>query len=189
MNTEDTLKARSSNQCELCTHPLALHIYPVSPSNNSAEQSILLCDTCFEQINDPNNRDVNHWHCLSDSMWNPVPAVQVVAYRMLKQLSAEGWAQDLLDTLYLDPELQIWADAGLNDVSDNTVAAKDSNGTMLNTGDSVTLIKDLEVKGAGFTAKRGTLVKNIVLTNNPEAIEGRINGVKIVLKTCFMKKA
>ncbi|MGL5800184.1 MAG: PhnA domain-containing protein, partial [Plesiomonas sp.] len=56
-------------------------------------------------------------------------------------------------------------------------------------GDSVTLIKDLVVKGANFTAKRGTMVKNITLTSNPEHIEGRVNGVHIVLVAAFLKKA
>ncbi|MDD4885088.1 PhnA domain-containing protein, partial [Sulfuricurvum sp.] len=53
----------------------------------------------------------------------------------------------------------------------------------------VTLIKDLEVKGAGFTAKRGTIVKNIRLTDDPKYIEGKINGSTIVLVAAFMKKA
>ncbi|MBE2984841.1 alkylphosphonate utilization protein [Campylobacter sp. RM9344] len=68
--------------------------------------------------------------------------------------------------------------------------AKDANGTELNAGDSVTLIKDLKVKGAGTTLKRGTLVKNIKLTNKDTEIEGKIDkmGV-IVLKTEFLKKA
>ena len=66
---------------------------------------------------------------------------------------------------------------------------KDTNGVTLNSGDTVTIIKDLNVKGAGFTAKRGTAVRNISLTSNPEQIEGRVNGVKIVLLTCFLKKS
>lgn len=65
----------------------------------------------------------------------------------------------------------------------------DSNGTVLNVGDSVTLIKDLVVKGGGFTAKRGTLVKNIALTSNPKHVEGRVNGTVIVLVAAFLKKA
>ena len=51
------------------------------------------------------------------------------------------------------------------------------------------MMKSGEVKGAGFTAKRGTAVRNISLTENPEQIEGRVNGVKIVLLTCFLKKS
>ncbi len=66
---------------------------------------------------------------------------------------------------------------------------KDSNGTLLNEGDAVTLIKDLNVKGSSKTLKRGTLVKNIRLTSNSEEIEGRVEKVQMVLKTCFLKKA
>ena len=72
---------------------------------------------------------------------------------------------------------------------EDVLVHKDSNGVILNAGDTVTIIKDLNVKGAGFTAKRGTAVRNISLTSNPEQIEGRVNGVKIVLLTCFLKKS
>ena len=67
---------------------------------------------------------------------------------------------------------------------------KDSNGTALNEGDSVYLIKDLKVKGASATLKRGTLIKNIRLTSNDEEVECRSEKIKgLVLKTCFLKKA
>ena len=67
---------------------------------------------------------------------------------------------------------------------------RDSNGTILNEGDSVTLITDLKVKGTNVTLKRGTLVKNIRLTGDEEEIECNADKVKgLVLKTCFLKKA
>lgn len=67
---------------------------------------------------------------------------------------------------------------------------RDSNGAVLKDGDSVTLIKDLKVKGTSSTLKRGTVVKNIRLTDDPEEIEGRADNIKgLVLKTCFLKKA
>lgn len=67
---------------------------------------------------------------------------------------------------------------------------KDSNGTKLSDGDSVTLIKDLKVKGTSVTLKRGTLVKNIRLTDDPDHIECNAEKVKgLVLKTEFLKKA
>ncbi|MDB5545982.1 MAG: PhnA protein [Hyphomicrobiales bacterium] len=72
-------------------------------------------------------------------------------------------------------------------MSDDT---RDSNGTILNDGDSVTLIKDLKVKGTSVTLKRGTLVKNIRLTGDPDEIECNADKVKgLVLKTAFLKKA
>ena len=69
------------------------------------------------------------------------------------------------------------------------IIVKDSNGNILGNGDSVTLIKDLKVKGTSVTLKRGTLVKNIRLTNDAEEIECNADKVKgLVLKTCFLKK-
>ncbi len=65
---------------------------------------------------------------------------------------------------------------------------KDSNGTLLQEGDSVTLIKDLKVKGSSLTLKRGTVVKKIRLTDNGEEVEGRMDKGMMVLKTQFLKK-
>lgn len=69
------------------------------------------------------------------------------------------------------------------------VEVKDSNGNVLNEGDAVQLIKDLKVKGTSVTLKRGTVIKGIHLTSDPEEIECRVEKVKgLVLKTCFLKK-
>lgn len=67
---------------------------------------------------------------------------------------------------------------------------KDSNGTILNEGDTVQVIKDLKVKGTSITLKRGTIIKNIHLTDDEQNIECNADKVKgLVLKTCFLKKA
>ena len=67
---------------------------------------------------------------------------------------------------------------------------RDSNGTILKDGDSVTLIKDLKVKGSSTVLKRGTVIRGIHLTDDPEEIECRVEAIKgLVLKTCFLKKA
>lgn len=67
---------------------------------------------------------------------------------------------------------------------------RDSNGTLLSEGDTVTVIKDLKVKGTSLTLKRGTVVKNIRLTDDEEEIECKADSIKgLVLKTCFLKKA
>ncbi len=66
--------------------------------------------------------------------------------------------------------------------------AKDSNGAELVDGDAVTVIKDLKVKGSSMVIKRGTKVKSIRLTENPEEVDCKIEGSSIVLKTCFLKK-
>ena len=189
MSIEDTLKDRSGNKCELCTSQNYLSVYHVPPvTSASVDESILACDTCLEQINNPENMDVNHWRCLNDSMWSPVPAVQVMAWRMLNRIKAEGWPQDLLEMLYLEDDVKKWAVAD-NSFSANDEPTLDCNGAQLNTGDSVTLTKDLVIKGANFTAKRGTMVRGISLTANPREIEGRINGTRIVLAGKYLKKA
>ena len=189
MSIEKELKTRANEACELCSATSDLSVYEVAPSNGSAEQSILICSTCKGQIENPDTMDANHWHCLNDSMWSSEAAVQVMAYRLLKRIAHEGWPQDLLDTLYLEEEVQTWADAQSDEADEKVEPTRDSNGVILQGGDTVVIIKDLDVKGAGFTAKRGTAVRNISLTNNPEQIEGRVNGTKIVLLSKFLKKS
>ncbi|MEZ5528967.1 MAG: PhnA domain-containing protein [Porticoccaceae bacterium] len=191
MSVEEILRARSNGHCELCGADTDLASYAVPPKDGSdADGAILACSTCRNQIENPDQVDANHWRCLNDSMWSQVPAVQVMAWRMLKQLSSEGWPQDLLDMLYLDEETLAWAKAGQSASSgDESAKTLDCHGAVLQAGDTVTLVKDLDVKGAGFTAKRGTAVRNISLTGNPEQIEGRVNGVRIVLLTKYLKKS
>ena len=190
MSIEKTLLQRSNSKCELCGSESDLKTYDVPPADTAdAEHAILACDFCRNQFDNNAELDANHWRCLNDSMWTPVPAVQVMAWRLLTRLESEIWAHDLLDMLYLEQEVQTWAEATSSTDTDDLIVSKDSNGTPLLAGDAVTLIKDLDVKGAGFTAKRGTMVKNISLTNNPEHIEGRVNGTRIVLLTKFLKKA
>ena len=188
----EQLIERSGSCCELCAAEDSKEVYEIPPSaDGSVEQSILLCTTCKDQIENPEQMDANHWRCLNDSMWSQVPAVQVMAWRMLTRLSAEGWPQDLLDMLYLEDDTLAWAKAGEDtDDAETTPVHKDSNGAQLAAGDTVTLIKDLKVKGAGFTAKQGTAVRNISLVaDNAEHIEGRVNGQRIVILTQFTKKS
>ncbi|SEG01354.1 phosphonoacetate hydrolase [Jhaorihella thermophila] len=117
-------------------------------------------------------------------MWSEEPAVQVLAARMLGRLSDHDWARDLADQLWLDDETRAWADN-----VQVSVEHRDSNGAVLAQGDTVVLNKDLPVKGAGFTAKRGTAVRNISLVaDSPEHIEGRVEGRRIVILTKFVKK-
>ncbi len=192
MNTKTNLLKRSDSKCELCGDKDNLAVYDIPPDpDGSADQSILLCATCCEQIEDPQKMDANHWRCLNDSMWSQEPPVQVMAWRMLTRLSAESWPRDLLDLLYLDDETLDWAQAtGEGHEMESVVKHMDSNGAVLEAGDTVTLIKDLNVKGAGFTAKRGSAVRNISLVpDNPEHIEGRVNGQQIVILSQFVKKS
>jgi protein PhnA len=196
MTIESDLLTRSGSCCELCASSEQLDIFAVDDgsdsSSQSADHSVMICNICTDQINNPQNVDLNHWRCLNDSMWSQVPAVQVMAWRMLTRLSAEGWPQELLDMLYLDDETLVWAKAtGEGAVADDDgVIHKDCNGAVLSAGDTVTLTKDLNVKGTSFTAKRGTAVRNISLvSSNEEHIEGRVNGTQIVILTKFAKRA
>lgn len=69
------------------------------------------------------------------------------------------------------------------------VEVRDSVGNLLADGDQVTLIKDLTVKGAGQTLKRGTLIKSIRLTGDPQEIDCRYEGIKgLVLRAEFVRK-
>lgn len=193
MSTEQALQERSGNTCELCTNPNDLAAYSVPPASlGNLDDSVFLCSTCSAQVDQSETIDAHHWRCLNDSMWSQIPAVQVMAWRMLTQLSgSESWAQDALDTMYLDEETQQWAASGVSVSSDEADSEHvDSNGAALQTGDSITLIKDLNVKGTSFVAKRGTTVKGIALVqDNPEHIEGKVNGTRIVILTKFVKKS
>ena len=183
-----SLARRCKSSCELCGENTSLAVFEVPPVGHpDIEKCVMICEPCREQLADTKKINVNHWHCLNDSAWSEVPAVQVLVWRLLKRMASEAWAQDLLEQMYLEEDVQVWAE----DEGGKSKGAKtlDSNGVALSEGDTVHIIKDLDVKGAGFTAKRGTVVKNIHLTNNPEHIEGRVNKTKIVLKTCFLKKA
>ncbi len=194
MSVETILQERSENKCELCAATENLSAQEVQPDpNGTVDHFIYVCDTCQSQIEDTSTADLNHWRCLGDSMWTPVPAVQVVAWRMLKHFSdTDSWAQDQLEMLYLEDDILAWAQAGAEATNDDVggLVHKDSNGVILSGGDTVTLIKDLNVKGGGFTAKRGTAVRNISLVqDNAGHIEGRVSGQQIVILTEFVKKS
>lgn len=190
MSFENELKIRSASQCELCAASENLSAFAVPPATNNPDRYIYICDICKEQIENPDKTHVNHWRCLNESMWSQVPAVQVMIWRQLNHLRDEGWPQDLLDMLYLDEETQAWAEAtGEGTQNESALKHSDSNGAILETGDTVTLIKDLKVKGTNFTAKRGSSVRGISLvSDNAEHIEGKINGQQIVILTKFVKK-
>ncbi len=190
MSVEQELFQRSESKCELCGATDDLQIYEVPDSpKGAADVAILTCNTCFEQLQDEEKIEANHWRCLNDSMWSPVPAVQVVAWRMLTKLKNEGWPQDLLDMMYMEDEVKEWAKAGMPAPSTTTLIHRDSNGVVLEAGDNVVLIKDLKVKGSSMVAKQGTAVRRISLDHeNEEYIEGRVDGQQIVLITKYVKK-
>lgn len=188
MSVESVLRARSNGCCELCKATEALSVVDVDGGpEQGADASVYLCANCRLQVSGDAELNPHHFMCLNDAMWTPVPAVQVQSWRLLNRLSSEAWAQNALDMLYLEDDVLAWAKAGL--ASDSIEPTLDSNGTALQAGDNVTLIKDLDVKGAGFTVKRGTVVRGISLSDNPKHIEGKVNGTRIVLVAAYLKKA
>ncbi|MGB0929768.1 MAG: PhnA domain-containing protein [Chitinophagales bacterium] len=192
MKLNKELEKRSNSTCELCGATNDLTTFEVPPTSTaSLENSLLACTTCVEQIENPDKVEPNHWRCLNDSMWSQVPAVQVMAWRMLNRLRSEGWTFDLLDMFYLDEETLTWAKAtGEGPIDENAIQHLDSNGTLLKAGDTVVLIKTLNVKGSSVTAKRGVAVRRISLVHdNPEQIEGRVDGQQIVILTKYVKKS
>jgi len=189
MSISRELDKRCESKCELCGQSVNLTSYIVTPkSGDKIEHQVATCDICNSQLADGVELDTNHWRCLNDSMWNQEPAVQVVAYRMLHKLKTTDWADDLIDMMYLEEDTKSWAEEGIVDEAD-VVVHKDSNGTILQPGDTVTLIKDLKVKGASLVAKRGTAVRRIRLVrDNANHIEGKVEGQTVVILTQYVKK-
>lgn len=191
MKLEEQLLKRSEHKCELCGSEDNLSVYEVPPqTQNTAEECVLVCDKCLSQIEKKEALDSSHWHCLTSSMWSEIPGVQVVSWRMLSRLRSESWAIDNLDMMYLDDATLLWAKATGDHENDGTVEFhKDSNNNILENGDTVVIIKTLDVKGSSISAKLGTVVKNIRLVeDNKEQIEGRVEGQLIVILTKYVRK-
>jgi len=164
--------------CDLCGSEGKLSSYTVVPK----DETINICTMCEKSVENPMENE-KHWNCLHDTMWSTEPAIQVMAYRLLSKMHA----QDQLDMMYLEEDVMAWAKEGL--IDEDAEPTRDSNGQILVEGDAVSIIKDLVVKGAGFTAKQGTTVKNIRMAQgDPTHIQGRVNGTMIFLKTEFLKK-
>ena len=173
---EKEIFSRAENKCELCESDNNLSVYEVFKSDNN-DGYALLCEECKQQI-ESGNFDESHWNCLNNSMWSEVPAVKILSYKILKELGRN----DLLDMMYLtDEEMAI--------ANKKEEKILDSNGNELKAGDNVTVIKDLDVKGAGKTIKRGTLVKNIRMCDVEGHVSCRVDGIgQVYLKTEFLKK-
>ena len=191
MRTEDIILKRCENKCELCQGANNLKPYEVGPQDRyNEDNTIVICAKCEAQIEKREELDGGHWSCLTTSMWSEVPGVQVITWRMLNRLKNESWAMESLDMMYMDDEKLAWAKATGDHDNDSAVDLhKDSNGTVLQAGDTVVLTKSLDVKGTQLNAKLGTVVKNIRLVeNNTEQIEGKIEGQVIVILTKYVRK-
>lgn len=185
---ERKLKDRSGSVCEISGTEHDLVVYVLPPTNErTVENSVLIAKHLKDQIENPETTDEKDWRGLSESMWSEHLPVQIVSWRMLARLKNT----DLLDMMYLDEEaLELAKATGEGEEEDeNKIVHKDSNGVTLLDGDSVVLIKDLDVKGATFTAKRGAAVHNIKLVwDDANLIEGRVENQNIYILTQYVKK-
>lgn len=191
MAISPTLQERSNNSCELCgATGNELFAYAVPPRKSDADENVVaLCEKCNDAISGRDVSDSDHWRALEGSIWSAEPAVQALSFKILTQLApTQSWAADTLESVSLDENVLEWANAEATAAGD-TVVHKDAYGAILETGDSVLLTQNLNVKGTNFTATKGTLVKKIrVVADNAEQIEGKINGETIVILTKFVKK-
>lgn len=185
--TERRLKDRSNSKCEISGSTENLVVYLVEPKTDVIpENCILITQSLKDQIDTIETTIATDWRGLSDSMWNENIPVQVVSWRMLARLKNH----DLLEMMYLEKEALAWAKAtGEADEKEAEIIHKDTNGNVLKDGDSIVLVKDLDVKGATFTAKRGAAVHNIKLVwDDATLIEGRVENQTIFILTQYVKK-
>lgn len=185
----EKLLDRSGNTCEFCKSEQELDEYQIDKdSSQSLDNMIWTCKSCREDMKSIDTLDTNKWRLLSESMWSEHRPVLVQSYVMLRNLSREDWVEPLLDMMYMDDETQKYAEKVL--LENQSLVHKDSNGNTLSNGDTVTLIKDLKVKGSSLVAKRGTAVRRITLDpSNAQYIEGKVEGQKIVIITDYVKKS
>ena len=191
MKLEQILSERSGGLCELCGASAGIMLFEVHPQDQrEPENCIMACPTCIAQIGKREELNKAHWNCLTTSMWNEALPVQVVSWRMLNRLRDESWAADAIDMMYLDDEALTWARATGDHEGDASVDLhRDCNGQVLQSGDSVVLVKSLDVKGSTLNAKMGTVVRNIrLVADNTGQIEGRIEGQVIVILTKYVRK-
>jgi protein PhnA len=184
MPISSALKERNQDQCELCNAQIATQAYTVSPkTDDSIENQVAVCQTCITAMNDATASF--YWRCTEGSIWSAYASVQALSYRIAHQYKAEAWATDLINSVDLDETTIQWA------LSAFEVAAvhQDAFGNILESGDTVVLTEQLNVKGTSFSASKGTVVKKIKLVHdNTNQIEGKINDQVIVILTKFVKK-
>ena len=190
MALNTALQNRSNNVCELCTEKDEnLTAYAVPPKNDDSNDNVVVvCSKCLAGITAADFSDSNHWRCLTGSIWNEVPAVQALSYKLLGKLKSADWASEALESVFLEEAVIEWANAE-DEMEASKVVHKDSFGVVLEAGDTVILTQNLNVKGANFIAPKGTIVRKIrLVAENAEQIEGKIEGDTIVILTKYVRK-
>ena len=108
------LARRSRAHCELCdASGVALSVFEVPPEleDPTADAALFLCEACRSQIDNPRHFDPKRWRFLAESVWSELPAVQVMAVRLLRHLcDSEEWAASALEDLYLDEDIEAWVE-------------------------------------------------------------------------------
>lgn len=107
------LARRAKSRCELTGAsgiPLRAYEVPPVPEEPDFDRTLMLSDLCIAAINRPDRVVGREWRCLAEAVWSENPAVQVVAWRLLRALAErEDWAREALEGVFLDPETEAWA--------------------------------------------------------------------------------
>ncbi len=112
------LARRAKSKCELTgAAGVSLRPYEVPPVGDEPdlERTLLVSEACHEVLERPQRLAGREWQCLAEVVWSEMPAVQVVAWRMLNELAKrEDWAREVIEEVFLDEEVETWAkSAGL----------------------------------------------------------------------------
>ncbi len=111
------LARRARSKCELTgASGVSLRPYEVPPvaAEPDIGRTLLISEACHEVLEFPKRLQGREWQCLAEMVWSELPAVQVVAWRMLHELAKrEDWARDALDGVFLDEEVETWAKSAL----------------------------------------------------------------------------
>lgn len=191
MKLYKTLSERSNNSCELCTSSGSDLIPFVVPTRTDEVDSnvVVVCEACRDKIQTRDGQSAHYFRFLTGSVWSEIPSVKVLSYNLLLRIKDQEWAQEAIDGAYLTDEELAWALSESESVA-NEVIHKDAYGVVLSNGDSVFLTESLNVKGSNIMAAKGTKVAKIRLVpDNPEQIEGKIEGSTIVILTRFVRKS
>lgn len=109
------LARRAKSKCELTgASGIPLRAYEVPPVSAEPEldRTLLVSEACHAVLERPKTLAGQEWRCLAETVWTDMPAIQVVSWRLLAVLAVkEDWAREVLDGVFLDPDVQAWADS------------------------------------------------------------------------------
>ena len=105
------LSRRARNRCELCRTSTSLFVFEVEPVfiEPDPESAVMICERCKRAVENARKRvDPEELRFLMEAVWHEIPPIQIASVRLCRRLSTDGviWAAELLDGLYLDPEIE-----------------------------------------------------------------------------------